>query len=164
MELFRVPVVDMAIIGALNRKTFDPDADFVEWPGRVLLSETGRRKTIEVFERRLQDEWRHDVVGYSLSYARILELEVRLLEKEWLGGRRALRSVPDPMSAGEKKWRLICYDIRDKKRYRMLSTKSCVAQVMLSNTRYFGAALTIANSSDCDGDSRRSSMPQTVCS
>jgi CRISPR-associated protein Cas1 len=85
MEMFRVPVVDMAIVAALNRKTFDPDADFAESPGHVLLTESGRRKIIEVLERRLQDEWRHDVVGYSLSYARILELEVRLLEKEWLG-------------------------------------------------------------------------------
>ncbi len=38
-----------------------------------------------MFERRCHDEWRHDVVGYSLSYMRIVELETRLLEKEWLG-------------------------------------------------------------------------------
>jgi CRISPR-associated protein Cas1 len=85
MEMFRVPIVDMAIVGAINRHTFDPDADFAVAPGRVLLNEPGRKKMIEVMERRLQDEWRHDVVGYSLSYARIIELEVRLLEKEWLG-------------------------------------------------------------------------------
>ena len=51
----------------------------------MLLNERGRAKLVETIERRLQDEWRHDVVGYSLSYARIVELEVRLLEKEWLG-------------------------------------------------------------------------------
>jgi CRISPR-associated protein Cas1 len=83
MELFRVPIVDMAVIGALNRKTFDPDGDFNEVPGQVLLSESGRAKAIEVFERRLQEQWRHPIVGYSLAYSRILELEVRLLEKEW---------------------------------------------------------------------------------
>jgi CRISPR-associated protein Cas1 len=85
MEMFRVPIVDMAVVGALNRRTFDADADFVESPGRVLLNERGRSKIVAAIERRLQDEWRHDVVGYSLSYARIVELEVRLLEKEWLG-------------------------------------------------------------------------------
>jgi CRISPR-associated protein Cas1 len=85
MEMFRVPLVDMAVIAALNRRTFDADDDFVVASGRVLLSERGRPKLIEAIERRLQDEWRHDVVGYSLSYARIVELEVRLLEKEWLG-------------------------------------------------------------------------------
>jgi CRISPR-associated protein Cas1 len=85
MEMFRVPIVDMAVLAALNRRTFDADEDFVETPGRVLLTERGRVKIVEAIERRLQDQWRHDVVGYSLSYARIIELEVRLLEKEWLG-------------------------------------------------------------------------------
>jgi CRISPR-associated protein Cas1 len=85
MEVFRVPIVDMAIIGAINRRTFDPVRDFNYAPGQVLLSDTGRRKAIEVIERRKADEWRHSVVGYSLSYSRLIELEVRLLEKEWLG-------------------------------------------------------------------------------
>lgn len=84
LELFRVPIVDMSLVGAVNRRTFDPDADFAESPGRVLLSETGRKKVVEVIERRKSDVWRHDVVNYSLSYARMIELEVRLLEKEWM--------------------------------------------------------------------------------
>jgi CRISPR-associated protein Cas1 len=85
MEMFRVPIVDMAVLGALNRRTFDADEDFAEAPGRVMLNERGRAKLVAAIEGRFQDEWRHDVVGYSLSYARIVELEVRLLEKEWLG-------------------------------------------------------------------------------
>lgn len=85
MEIFRVPMVDMAVIGALNRRTFDADRDFVESPGRVLLSDTGRKKVVDVIERRRSDVWRHDVVDYSLSYGRMVELEVRLLEKEWMG-------------------------------------------------------------------------------
>jgi len=40
---------------------------------------------IEVFERRKNDQWRHPILGTSLSYARLVELEVRLLEKEWSG-------------------------------------------------------------------------------
>ena len=84
MELFRVPLIDMPFVAALNRRTFDAEADFVETPGQVLLSETGRRKAIEVIERRKTDVWRHNVVGYSISYARMIELEVRLLEKEWM--------------------------------------------------------------------------------
>lgn len=85
MELFRVPLIDMALIAALNRRTFDASADFDEVPGRVMLNERGRKKVIEVIERRKADSWRHSVVGYSLSYARLIELEVRLLEKEWMG-------------------------------------------------------------------------------
>lgn len=85
MELFRVPIVDMAVVAAVNRRTFDAEADFQELPGRVTLTDAGRRKVIDIIERRKQDTWRHNVVDYSLSYARMIELEVRLLEKEWMG-------------------------------------------------------------------------------
>lgn len=85
MELFRVPIVDMAMVAAVNRRTFDATADFDEAAGSILLSQAGRRKAIEVVERRNADVWRHSAVGYSLSYARLIELEVRLLEKEWMG-------------------------------------------------------------------------------
>lgn len=85
MELFRVPIVDMAVIPAINRRTFNADDDFRDLSGRVLLTDSGRRKVVEVIERRKADSWRHSVVGYSLSYARLIELEVRLLEKEWMG-------------------------------------------------------------------------------
>lgn len=83
MELFRVPMVDLPLLAALNRRTFDASADFDDIEGRVSLSDTGRAKLIELLERRRHETWRHDVVGYSLSYGRIVELEVRLLEKEW---------------------------------------------------------------------------------
>jgi len=39
---------------------------------------------ITIYERRKSDYWRHPVVRRSLSYSRIMELEVRLLEKEWM--------------------------------------------------------------------------------
>jgi CRISPR-associated protein Cas1 len=85
LELFRVTVVDMAVVGAINRQQFDAGADFARAGRQVWLNDQGRRKAIEVFERRLADEWRHPVLGYSLSYRRQIELEVRLLEKEWSG-------------------------------------------------------------------------------
>ncbi|MEQ8386682.1 MAG: hypothetical protein RH949_30440 [Coleofasciculus sp. A1-SPW-01] len=49
------------------------------------LSDTGRRKFVGLYERRKQETWKHPVTGYSLTYRRLLELEVRLLEKEWFG-------------------------------------------------------------------------------
>jgi CRISPR-associated protein Cas1 len=85
MELFRVPLVDMAVVGALNRGTFDADADFEERGHHVWLSQSGKAKAIELFERRKQETWKHSVVGYSLSYGRMIELEARLLEKEYCG-------------------------------------------------------------------------------
>ena len=85
MELFRVPRVDMAVVASINRGQWDPLADFVETGSKVWLSEAGRRKFIDVFERRKGEAWKHSVVGYSLSYGRMIELEARLLEKEWTG-------------------------------------------------------------------------------
>jgi CRISPR-associated protein Cas1 len=85
MELFRVPLWDLVLIGSLNRGQWDPDADFAVSRAKVWLSETGRKKAIELFESRLQEAWKHPVLNYSLSYARTIELEARLLEKEWTG-------------------------------------------------------------------------------
>ena len=85
MELFRVPLWDMPVVGSLNRGQWDPAADFIVTPAKVWLSEAGRKKAIGLFEERLQETWKHPVLNYSLSYARSIELEARLLEKEWTG-------------------------------------------------------------------------------
>ena len=85
MELFRVPLWDMVLVGSLNRGQWDPDADFVVTRAKVWLSEAGRKKAIGLFEARLEETWKHPVLNYSLSYARTIELEARLLEKEWTG-------------------------------------------------------------------------------
>ena len=85
MELFRVPLWDMVTLGALNRGQWDPEKDFIATKAKVWLSDDGRKKAIGLFESRLDETWKHPVVGYSLSYARTIELEARLLEKEWTG-------------------------------------------------------------------------------
>jgi CRISPR-associated protein Cas1 len=85
MELFRVALWDLVVVGSLNRNQWDPDKDFMITKTKVWLSGDGRRKAIALFENRLQETWKHPIVEYSLSYARTLELEVRLLEKEWTG-------------------------------------------------------------------------------
>jgi CRISPR-associated protein Cas1 len=51
----------------------------------VWLSESGRKKAIALFEERLQESHKHPHTGQSLTYARMIELELRLLEKEWTG-------------------------------------------------------------------------------
>ena len=96
MELFRVPLVDLPVIGSINRRQWDQEEDFKIAGEQVWLSDAGRRKLINIYERRKTDKWKHPVIGASLSYARLMELEVRLLEKEWMGegglfGRSRLR-------------------------------------------------------------------------
>ena len=85
IELFRVPLWDMPLVASVNRLQWSPDEDFTFAGEQVWLSDKGRKKAIEVYGRRKEDQWKHPVTGYSLSYARLIELECRLLEKEWTG-------------------------------------------------------------------------------
>lgn len=85
IEIFRVPLVDMPIIASINRGQWDIKGDFDIRGVQVWLSEAGKRKFVELYERRKQESWKHPVTGYSLTYRRLFELEVRLLEKEWSG-------------------------------------------------------------------------------
>src|SRR5439155_14369127 len=84
MELFRVPLVDVPVVGSVNRRQWDASADFQTAGQQVWLSDSGKKKMIAIYERRKADQWKHPVIGYSLSYSRLLELEVRLLEKEFM--------------------------------------------------------------------------------
>jgi CRISPR-associated protein Cas1 len=83
IEIFRVPIVDMTVIASINRNQWEVQADFDIRGDRVWLSESGCRKLIGLYESRKQETWKHPVTNYSLSYRRLFELEVRLLEKEW---------------------------------------------------------------------------------
>ena len=85
LELFRVPLVDLPVIASINRRQWDADEDFTIAGEQVWLSDEGRRKFIQIYERRKADHWRHPVIRRSLSYSRLIELEVRLMEKEWMG-------------------------------------------------------------------------------
>jgi CRISPR-associated protein Cas1 len=84
LELFRVPLVDIPVLASINRKQWDEDEDFTIAGQQVWLSDEGKKKFIQIYERRKSDQWKHPVIGYSLSYSRLIELEVRLLEKEWM--------------------------------------------------------------------------------
>jgi CRISPR-associated protein Cas1 len=85
VEIFRVPLVDIPTIGSVNRSQWNPNSDFTVAADHIWLSDDGRKKAIGLFEERLNETYRHPFTGQSLAYARIVELEARLLEKEWSG-------------------------------------------------------------------------------
>jgi CRISPR-associated protein Cas1 len=84
MELFRTVLWDMPLVASVNRNQWREE-HFTRSPGQVWLSPEGRKLAIELYEKRKQESWKHPVLDYSLSYARAMELEARLLEKEWSG-------------------------------------------------------------------------------
>ena len=85
MELFRTALVEIPVLGSVNRLQWDVAGDFSITPGQVWLSDAGRKKAIGLFEARLSESHKHPHTGQSLTYARMIELELRLLEKEWSG-------------------------------------------------------------------------------
>jgi len=83
MELFRVILWDIPLINSINRNQWTKE-HFIITPTYVWLNTEGRRKAIGIYENRKQEKWKHPVLNYSLTYARTIELEARLLEKEWM--------------------------------------------------------------------------------
>lgn len=84
MEPFRPLLADSAVIQAVNNGEVRP-SEFASVAGSVSLSDTGRKRFIGTFERRLDQEITHPVFGYKLSYRRLLELQARLLARHLLG-------------------------------------------------------------------------------
>jgi CRISP-associated protein Cas1 len=51
----------------------------------VALTQNGRRKVIEAYERRMDTQITHPLFGYAVSYRRIVEIQARLLSRYLLG-------------------------------------------------------------------------------
>ncbi len=84
MEPFRPLIADSAVIMAVNNGEVKPD-DFVAAAGSCTLTETGRKKFIAAFERRMGQEVTHPIFKYSVSYRRLLEVQARLLVRHLAG-------------------------------------------------------------------------------
>ena len=87
MEEFRPLVADSLVISIVNNREIKQE-DFTESLGAYRLSDEGRKKFLQAFERKMNDEFKHPVFGYRCSYRRAIELQVRLL------GRHLQEEVP----------------------------------------------------------------------
>ena len=84
MEEFRPILADSASITVINNGEITKE-DFVETGFGTNLNETGRKKVIRAYERRLDTTVRHDILGYSASYKRIIETQSRILARHITG-------------------------------------------------------------------------------
>jgi len=80
MEEFRPLIVDSVVLRALNNREFTP-SDFEAELGAVRLSDGARKRFLQSYEERLNDEITHPTFEYKATYRRCLELQVRLLAK-----------------------------------------------------------------------------------
>lgn len=84
MEPFRPLLGDSVVLGAINNGAIQPK-DFIKRLGAVALTEAGRRRFIQAYERRMDELVTHPIFGYRISYRRILEVQARLMGR-WLAG------------------------------------------------------------------------------
>lgn len=84
MEEFRPLVGDSVVISLINNGTMGTD-DFLVRAGACTLTDVGRKRVIEAYERRLDMLVSHPLFGYTLSYRRVLEVQARLLSRYLMG-------------------------------------------------------------------------------
>lgn len=84
IEEFRPLVADSVVISAINNGEIE-EKDFIQRAGAVSLTDPGRRKFLEAYERRMDNLITHPIFGYRISYRRVLEVQARLLARYLLG-------------------------------------------------------------------------------
>ena len=80
MEEFRPIVADSVCLWLINNGEIRP-IDFITRAGAVALTDTGRKRVIEAYERRVDTLVSHPLFGYPVSYRRIFEIQARLLSR-----------------------------------------------------------------------------------
>ena len=80
MEEFRPLVADSTCLTLINQSMIG-ETDLQRTPFGTNLTSDGRRKVIQTYESRMDTTVRHNILGYSASYRRIMETQVRLLAR-----------------------------------------------------------------------------------
>ncbi|HWB49741.1 MAG TPA: CRISPR-associated endonuclease Cas1 [Stellaceae bacterium] len=84
MEPFRAIIADSVVLSAVNTGEIGP-GDFIVAVTGTGLTQAGRRRFVEAFERRLSQETTHPIFGYQVSMRRMLLVQARLLSRFLLG-------------------------------------------------------------------------------
>ncbi|MCP5550138.1 MAG: CRISPR-associated endonuclease Cas1 [Akkermansiaceae bacterium] len=84
MEEFRPIVADSAVLQAVNNRVLG-GGDFIRAGSAVNLTPEGRKRFLQVWERRMRQTAIHPVFGYKVSYRRAIELQFRLLARVLTG-------------------------------------------------------------------------------
>ncbi|MGP5507984.1 CRISPR-associated endonuclease Cas1 [Corynebacterium flavescens] len=78
MEEFRAPVADSTVVALVNRREIK-DSDFSTVGDAYRLRDSGRKKVIGAFERRIQTSFRHPTFGYDVTWRRAIEVQARMI-------------------------------------------------------------------------------------
>ncbi|MBO8165041.1 MAG: type I-B CRISPR-associated endonuclease Cas1 [Brevibacillus sp.] len=83
-EIFKPIMVDRLIFTLINKKMITKK-DFDQHTDRILLSESGKRKFIAELDKRMKTTVNHRHLGKSVSYRRLIRLELYKLQKHVMG-------------------------------------------------------------------------------
>lgn len=78
MEEFRPVIADSVVLTLINNEMLTP-ADFLVWRDACQLTDAGRRAFFTAYEQRKSTVVTHPVYGYRMTYARMLEVQARML-------------------------------------------------------------------------------------
>jgi CRISPR-associated protein Cas1 len=78
LEEFRPVVADSVVLTLINNEMLTPD-DFLVWREACQLTDAGRKTFFAAYEQRKATVVTHPVYGYKMSYARMLEVQARML-------------------------------------------------------------------------------------
>ena len=84
MEEFRPLVADSVCIRCINGREVGP-SDTVRTGVGVNLTPSGRRAVIGAYSRRMDSQVTHPLLGYAVSYRRVLATQARLLSRHLAG-------------------------------------------------------------------------------
>lgn len=83
-EEFRPLIAESTVLRAFNNGEIGI-SDFRRTSSGTSFTDDGRHKFIESYERRMEEELRHPVFGYRISYRRTLEVQARILGAVLIG-------------------------------------------------------------------------------
>lgn len=83
-EVFKPIIVDRLIFTLINKRIITKD-DFEKDLGGILLSENGRKKFVTEMDKRLKTTVKHRQLGRTVSYQRLVRLELYKIQKHLLG-------------------------------------------------------------------------------
>lgn len=78
LEEFRPVIADSVVLTLVNNEMLTRE-DFLIWREACSLTESGRKKFFQAYEQRRATVVTHPVFGYRMSYARMLEVQARML-------------------------------------------------------------------------------------
>ena len=84
MEEFRPIIADSVVITVINTGVVR-STDFERTRTGVSLKPAARKRVIAAFERRLEEQVKHPVFRYRMSYRRIFAVQARLLARHLMG-------------------------------------------------------------------------------